>query len=285
VTQTTAIAEGIALRSPAGPRVVIDRVVTTATTSANGRPGTATASWERLVEGVTIVDADGTASPAQSCTSVVTGKAKAERTGDCDDLARQINQALPTEMRVRFPLPQVTTTPRGAFASVQEHENEYLDGLTTNNDDDGGIVGMDAVVFNDGAEKSRLLVQLASIRADSIFTRSPIPTFDTGTGPTADNGSAGGSTTSVPGGQEQTVTGESGGAGDLDGLGGGTGLTPVPVVAGGGAAGAPAGGVAGWLVGARGTRDALLAGGMWLLFAAALAGAWRRRRLIETMGG
>jgi hypothetical protein len=191
-------------------------------------------------------------------------------------------------MRVRFPLPKLTATPRGAFATVEEPENDFLDGLTTNNDDHAGIPGMEAIVFNDGGEKSRLLVQLATLRADSIFTRSPLPTFDLGGhGATS---TAGGDTdrgnTGAPG--STGVSGGVSGSDDLAATVSDPGPAPAPVVADG-ALGAPsataAPGVVGWLVGARSPGEAALAAGVWSLFAAALAVAWRRRRLIETLGG
>ena len=314
VTETTAVARGISLRNPGGAGAIsIDRVTAVATTVANGRPGTTKATWERTVEGVVISDGGAEQKPS-SCTTTFTAGAKEQSEGDCARLQRALN-GVSSRLKVRFPSPTVTATPRGAFARIEERDSDYLNSLTTNNDQSRAVPAMEAVIYNDGPEKGRLLVQMAAIDANSIFTRSglfaPLPTGTTtkvgpnvggevvrgetaggAAGSPEPSGAAGPSAASGGAG----VTGTSGSAslgGDESDLGlGGDGSDLAPSVAGGaegglaapGATGLPGQPVMGWLIGARAPREAALATGTWLLFAGALSSVWRRRRLIETVG-
>ena len=308
VTKSVAVAEGVAMGPAAGPRIAIKRITTTATTVANGRPGSSSVRWSRKVEGVSIVSPDGSSNPAQSCTTTASAS-KRSGAGDCDELARQINRALPAHIRVAFPNPAAVASPRGAFASVEETEESFLDGLTTNNDDLRAVPGMQAVVYNDGAEKSRLLVQFAATTANSIFTRSPLGGGGFGSGRTANGGgppagsdkprdaasfdaSAGVGTgagtgadakdSSDPAGVRGTAMLSSGSAGGAPGE-----AAPLAAITGYGAdqaSASPAERVLGWLVGSRSPGDAALAAGTWLLFAGALIGIWRRRRLLSILG-
>lgn len=312
VTETTTVARGISLREPGGKGTVsIKRVSATALTIANGRPGTSSASWTRTVEGVVMTDADGKPSQPQSCTTTMTtGKDRGD-SGDCEGLERQINQ-FTSRTQVRFPTPVMTATPRGAFARVEEQEKDYYNGLTTNNDQSRAVPAAEFTIFNDGPEKGRLLVQLAAIDANSIFTRSGLfeaPNLGTTTtvrgtpsgGTRGAGGTDGGTTDEGTGTAGATGSGASGGGGSL-GVGGESGTLGAGGVSGGddlapsvalgadsalggtgtGAVGSPP--VMGWLIGARGPREAALAIGVWLLFAGALSSVWRRRRLIETVG-
>lgn len=304
VTQTTATARGLSLSDPSGAgRVTIDRVTAVATTSANGRPGTTTATWTRTVEGVVLTDSNGDAQKQQSCTTtVVQGKQEISE-GNCSALQRQIN-SLSSRLEVRFPLPKITATPRGAFARVEERETDYLNSLTTNNDQSRAVPAMELVVHNDGPEKGRLLVQYAAIDANAIFTRSGLfDSFPTGTttvipngGTSTEEGGDTGTTAGTPGTTTTTpgtfvpgsgATGSSAAGGGV-GVGEGGVLSPAVATGAGGILGAPGTTgtqpVLGWLIGARTPREAALAIGIWLLFASALSSVWRRRRLIETVG-
>jgi hypothetical protein len=302
VTETTAVARGLSLGAPgAKGGVSIDRVTAVATTVANGRPGTTKATWTRTVEGAVISDNAGEEQRPRSCTTTVVAGAKARSEGDCAQLQQAINDAT-TRIQVRFPAPVLTATPRGAFARIEERETDYLNGLTLNNDQSRAVPAMEATIYNDGPEKGRLIAQYAAIDANSIFTRSGMPTFqdiddpitdpqDPGPTGSGDEGGADGASGGTPGSPGRWVAGDpgtAGSAGDL-GLGGADGVLDPSVAAGsdglagtsGGVAGQP---VLGWMMGARGPRDAALAAGIWLLFAGALTSAWRRRRLIETAG-
>lgn len=172
VTETMAQADGVLISVAGQPLFSIDRVTVTATTVANGRPGSASAEWVRVVEGASVLSPDGATSSPQSCTTTVVAGEDVQRSGDCDVLEEQINGALGTRMTVRFPLPEVVATDRGAFSSVQEAETDYLNGLTVNNDDRRSVPGVEILMTNDTNEKSRGLIQLAGVRANSIFTRS-----------------------------------------------------------------------------------------------------------------
>ena len=300
VTETTAVARGIALRDPSGKgSIAIKRVTAVATTFANGRPGSTQAIWERRVEGAVITN-DGQEQRPRSCTTTVATGRKDRSEGDCAALEAAIN-GLSSRLQVRFPMPRLTATPRGAFARVEERETDYLNSLTTNNDQSRAIPAMEVVLYNDGPEKGRLLVQMAAIDANATFVRSllsepptyvtPTPTggeTDGGSGTSTTTGGTAGGTTSgagdiAPGGEADFAAGDTGfgtgAAGDLaaEVAPGSSGLTAP----GTGTGALP---VMGWLIGARAPREAAMAIGIWLLFAGALMGAWRRRRLIETVG-
>ena len=301
VTETTAVARGLSLRAPGGKGgVSIDRVTAVATTVANGRPGTTKATWQRTVEGAVISDNAGEEQRPRSCTTTVVAGAKVRSEGDCGALQQAIN-SITTRVQVWFPAPVLTATTRGAFARIEERETDYLNGLTLNNDQSRAVPAMEVTIYNDGPEKGRLLAQYAAIDANSIFTRSAKPTFpdfdqptidkqDPGTTDSGADDGADGGTGGTPGSPGRWVEGDPGtaGAGDV-GIGGPDSALPPAVPLGsdglvgtsGGVVGQP---VLGWMIGARGPRDAALAAGIWLLFAGALTSAWRRRRLIETAG-
>ena len=298
VTETTAVARGLSLRAPGGNGgVSIERVTAVATTVANGRPGTTKATWQRTVEGAVISDNAGQEQRPRSCTTTVVAGAKARSEGDCGALQRAIN-SITTRVQVRFPAPVLTATPRGAFSRIEERDTDFLNGLTLNNDQSRAVPAMEVTIYNDGPEKGRLLAQYAAIDANSIFTRSSEPMFPDFGGPATGSGPGGGGGSSSFDGGEGGSAGTPGrwveGQAGTPGVAGGGGLggadsvlAPTTALGPGGLVGT--GGVAtghpvlGWLIGARGPRDAAMAAGIWLLFAGALSSMWRRRRLIATV--
>ena len=303
VTETTTVARGISLRDPSGRgSIEIERVTAVAKTVANGRPGSTQAVWERTVEDAVITH-NGDAQRPRSCTTTITAGRKEQSSGDCADLQRALN-SLSSRLQVRFPMPRLTATPRGAFARVEEQETDYLNSLTTNNDASRAIPAMEVLLYNDGPEKGRLLVQRAAIDANATFVRSllsdpmfptqPVTKVDTGDGDGGNdtstttrgsNGGAGTGAAAATTGAQGTVDGaDSGFASDVaEGALAADAATTVGALStpGGETGVAP---VMGWLIGARNPREAAMAVGIWLLFAGALMGAWRRRRLIETVG-
>ena len=300
VTETTAVARGISLHDPSGKgSIAIKRVTAVATTVANGRPGSTQATWERTVEGAVVTDG-GEAQRPRSCTTTITAGRKARSSGDCAQLERALN-GVSTRLQVRFPMPRLTATPRGAFARVEEQETDYLNSLTTNNDQSRAIPALEVVLYNDGPEKGRLLVQMAAIDANATFVRSLLsepPPYVTQP-PTGGEPGGGGSPASTSAGGTSGGATSGGTSGSVGGAGVGSevsafgadaaGPLAAGVAAGVGALTTPGSGtgvapVMGWLIGARGPRDAAMAVGIWLLFAGAGMGAWRRRRLIETVG-
>lgn len=309
ITESTADARGVRIGPSTGTHVTIGAVQTVAATVAGGRPGTTLARWERSLSGVRVQEGDGTESFASpGCSTVIEaagGKTPAlTESGNCNELIAQLNAALKGRAELRLPQPEITATPKGAFAAINKTQRDFLQASTLQNDDRKAIPGLEAIVFNDGEEKSRLVVQLAGVQANSIFLISnfgapepwvdedPVPTgsSDTGDGNTgnADTAGAGGGGGNKAGGSGPGVGADQ--APSLDDTGSAPpadDLPSAPAVAGGLAAtdvlATPipqriASGLR-WL--ARSPGEAALVGGMWLLFAAAVAATVRRCLLLR----
>lgn len=283
VSEARSSATGIELTSPDGSSASIGRVEATARTVAHGHAGTTEATWERVISGVQIRDAEG------EVTERLGGCSSSDEVDTCADLAAALNDALKIKMRIDLPRPDVITTPKGAFAGVQQSDADFYAGRTVYNQGTAfseeaasrAFPALQIVLFNDSVEKSRMLVQLAALQTNSIYTISPraaaVPA------PPIDK--------KLP-----EVSDPSNGAG-LGSLG--TDLTGVEVPALGGddevsavdalapeslAVAAPQ--LEGRLAFlARPARDAIMLGCVWLLCAAAAAGVIRRRELLRVIGG
>jgi hypothetical protein len=180
VTTATSTAGGIELAPPGAGSVSIVEVTATATTSAHGRPGTTKAKWERTLSGVVVRDAEG---------AVVQRVAECTTTAEedqCAALQKQVNDALGTRMRVDLFEPDVVRTPKGAFAGVQQSDGQFYNARTVNGQGtsftgEGGSRAAPAfqlTVYNDAVERSRLIVQLAAIQTNSIYTIAPKAEYD-----------------------------------------------------------------------------------------------------------
>lgn len=180
VTTTTATATGIRLAPPGGGTVSIAEVTATAQTSAHGRPKTAKATWERTLSGVVVRNAEGEVTQrVAECTTTA-------KEDQCGPLQKQINDALGSRMRVDLFEPAIVRTPKGAFAGVQQNDSQFFNARTvygqgTSFTNEGGSRAAPAfqlTVFNDSVERSRLLVQLAAIQTNSIYTIAPEASYD-----------------------------------------------------------------------------------------------------------
>lgn len=246
VTDTVAVAEDVGIGGAGLGSVSIGRVYARAITTAKGRPGTASATWTRTLDHVVVRDASG---------EVVFECSKAS---ECpvEQAIDAINEVLKTRVRVAAPEAHKVASPRGAFASVDESEGQYLDGLIANEDENRAIPGLEITVFNDGVRRSRLVLQLAALQSSSIYGISRLAEgeFDGGVLPPLPSVGPIAPPVSV-----------------LDGA-----LPPPP----------PAGGpivrigrTAVFLI--RSPKQAFLFGLFTLLFATAIAAAWRRAVLIR----
>lgn len=181
VTQVEAVASGIELPSPHGS-IVIGQVATTVQTVAHGRPGTAEAEWKRVISGVEVRDADG------EVVQRLGGCDSNEKEDLCAELEKEINSLLPMRVRLDLPRPDLQQTPKGALAGVQQNDGDFYGNRTVNNqgavfDGEGGTRAVPAAqitVFNDTQEKSRLVIQLAAVQASSIYTISQNDPFEEG---------------------------------------------------------------------------------------------------------
>ena len=165
VTKTTAIVKGVEISYTGLGTVAIDRVTAVATSAAHGTKGTASISWTRSFEGVSVMDAAG---------KVVFACAEGQ---PCDTNAAvaAMNSVLQTRVRVDLPKAELIASKGGAFAGLQESEGDFTNGLVANNESSRAVPAMQITVFNDGDEKSRLLIQLAGIQASSIYGISQLP--------------------------------------------------------------------------------------------------------------
>jgi hypothetical protein len=165
VTSTvTAEASGISLL---GGRLKIGHVLAVATAKAHGRAGTAVADYKRSVSEVTL---DGQKLCGDSC--------------PLQTIADAVNQALGNYLRVDFPTPDKTASPRGYQAVVRQplvreweavHLNLEPENLLT-------IPGMLVVFYHDNYTPGRLVVDLAGTEAEAHFGVFPSLNFGTDLG-------------------------------------------------------------------------------------------------------
>ncbi|HEX2295381.1 MAG TPA: hypothetical protein VHN37_08745 [Actinomycetota bacterium] len=285
VTTTTATAHGIELAPPGAGSVTVADVVATATTSAHGRPGTAKARWERTLSGVVVRDAEGAVTQrVGECTSTAPDD-------QCASLQQRINDALGTRMRVDLFRPDVVKTPGGAFAGVQQSDGQFFNARTVNGQGtsftgEGGsraAPALQVTVFNDSVERSRLLVQVAAIQTNSIYTIAPKAEYETATPvpvvddpappppapPAAPPPAADVVTTDLatpPDTDEATATGE---VADV--------AAPVAMPV------EEAPGVIAFF--ARGPVEGVMVAAIWILFGCAGGAVWKRRSLLEVVKG
>ena len=285
VTEVVAEAKGIEVPTPQGT-LSIAKVTSYATTVAHGHRGTAKTQWFRVISGVEVRDADG------EVTQTIGGCDSREKENPCEDLESEVNRLAPTRLRASLPKPSQEQTPRGAFAGVQQNDRDFYNSRTVNNqgavfeNEEGSrpVPGLELNVYNDGQEKSRLVLQLAAIQANSIYTISPEAPPDTK--PPVD----------VP----DVPEGAPAGTGSVGSLGGAaTGDVPIsdiPTADDAAIEDAPAptdavpvattqavDGVLAFL--RRTPQEALLVALVWLTFAGAGWALFRRHQLLKVLGG
>jgi hypothetical protein len=184
VTVAESSSAGIRIDLPGAATLEIAKASAKAVTTAHGRKGTATATWERAIEGVVAKDGTGKVvfeAPGCNTKLVHNGKevVQSGSTEGCDQLAEGVRKALQVNVRLRFPLPSVEATAKGAFASVGQSVADHAGETTVNNQ--GNIYAGDSAtrrtvpaiqidVYHDSIERSRDIVQLAGVEATSVFT-------------------------------------------------------------------------------------------------------------------
>jgi hypothetical protein len=273
VVITRATAAGIKLELPGGLVLTIGETVSTGTSAAHGRPGTTRAAWTRTVDGVTLVDQTGAkllSSPGCASSAVAVGGGRAQVSDTCRALSDQLNPLLQTRARVRFPMPELTASPRGAYAAVQMADGDYFEQRTMNDlgvvyrGDSTGLRPIPAVmteIYNDSTERSRTVTALAATQASSIFTVTPPPP--------AGGADFGGNSPPPP-----VTTGPAVGGSTGPGGNGGSVSPPVaPILAE----------QPGWLFFHRGLRDSLLLVSLAALMLAGATTAKRRRQLVQVL--
>jgi hypothetical protein len=282
-TSVRATTSGIEVTVPGIGSLQIAHVVARLGTVAHGTPGTGTAAYHRTISGVALVDPAGESilGPSACATDIeATGTTEPRVSDTCADLARAVNRITQTRLHLGFPMPDVTATPKGAYAAVQQTEADFF--VEKTGDDQGVVYPQDStalrptpavqvVAYNDLAERMRLVAQFAGVQADSIFNTTvdagpppPPPVDDAGAPPPVGVGPPVGQR--VDGSVPVTPTTDQ----------------PAPVVPGPAVA-QPMTGVVGWLFVHRSLQDALLVAGILGIAVAAGLLAYRRHQLLTAM--
>lgn len=189
LTTSTASAQNITIPIPGGTPLLVRQVDASATTQAHGRPGTASASYARKIQGFE--------SPSYSC----------DTSCDPQQVATAITQSLtsagllayalaPTPDRTYFP----NGTPGGYQAVVAKDKGLRVSEAAVNDDPTDTVAGLEIVYVNDnGQGRSRQIVQFAAVHAESHYGITLLPAALAATGGTsaaptrAARGPAGGS--------------------------------------------------------------------------------------------
>ncbi|MGH2725600.1 MAG: hypothetical protein ACRDKS_01355, partial [Actinomycetota bacterium] len=250
VTQSTAIAKGIELSFPGVGGLSIGRVTATALTVAHGRPGTARVQYTRKIQDVSVVDASGKETFA------------CQATCDPEQVADAVNTNLGVKLRMDVPPAEIIATTRGAFAGVEKTRRDYIGGLAQNNDDSRALPAIQLTINNDSAGKSRLLLQLAAIQANSTYGISLLPAEGSG-----DDGGFPGLPDTPPPPVAPPIGPESGG---------GVALPPQPRTN-------VTRGIRGAFLLARSPRDVAFVAMILAVIGGAIATAYRRQMLIERL--
>jgi hypothetical protein len=287
-TTVAATSSGIRVDIPAGGALHVGHVTASMTTRAHGVAGTTAATYTRSIRGVTVTDGKGnTVFGPEACTTTIQagGGAKPRAHDTCSALVKAIHPYIQNRVWLTFPMPETSASPKGAYATVQQSERDYLQERTVN--DQGVLYPKDSTavrpapalqveIFNDQAERSRLLAQFAAVQGDSVFTTS-------GQGPDGEVPPLGSQPTDTNGNPTDRGQGDGGATGPVDpgtdrAIDTADAPTTPPAVAL-----APTSGLAGWLFVHRSLRDALLLGSLLALAAGAVLLAFRRQRLLTAM--
>jgi hypothetical protein len=163
ITESTSIARGIELSLEGIGSLSIGRVTAISRTVAHGRPGTARVEYTRRIQDVTVTDASG--EETFSC----------QATCEPEAVADAVNETLGVKIRMDVPPAELIATPRGAFAGVEKSYRDFIGGQAQNNDSSRALPALQLTINNDSSGKSRLLVQLAAIQANSTYGISLLP--------------------------------------------------------------------------------------------------------------
>jgi hypothetical protein len=145
-----------------GDQVLIGRVTSIARTWAHGRPGTAGADYQRLIEDVKVRQPDG--SMQQVCTSPCRPALVADA----------VNRAPASRVRVDFPAAdaaRVHGTAGGYEALVVRDFNEQINNRVVNDEPDIRleVPAVEVTLMDDSRVRSRVVVALAATSAESHY--------------------------------------------------------------------------------------------------------------------
>jgi hypothetical protein len=152
-----AYVRGLEVAIPGTGTLRIANVEQTVTTKAHGRSRTAHVTWNRVIEGVQILDASGHVTYACGATC------------DADAVASRVNDAFGLQLHMIVPDPEIVATPRGAFAGFQKSYSQYINDLVMNNDSSHEMPAVELEIYNDWSDKSRVFLQLAAIQSTATY--------------------------------------------------------------------------------------------------------------------
>jgi hypothetical protein len=304
-TKSASSSSGVHIDVPGAGSIDIGKVSSEAVTVAHGRAGTATATWSRAIDGVTVKDASGAVvfQSGGCATKVVHDGKKLTASGStttCDQVAEGVRKALQVNVRLFFPTAAVQATPKGALAMVGQTDADQAKENTVN--DQGQLYAGDSStrrvvpalqieLYHDSIERSRDIVQLAGVESTAIFTvnRSPADA-------PCDTGGC------IPGGLDVLASPTGGGAASLAASSpsgasaptdGSSTATPGPAPQGVGAGArngparsrpvAPTPRAVGLILLRRSLGQGVLMAAFLVLAGAALAGVARRQRLLDLL--
>jgi hypothetical protein len=142
------------------------RISSHARSVAKGRSGTATSTYDRVFENVSM--------PGFACTT------------QCDPQAvvDALNARLPTSARAELPAFELTRTPRGARASALRDPWQHQQDIVLNNDGetDLEIPALRVTYFGDNAVRSRLILEFAASQANSAYSIYRLSALDDSNG-------------------------------------------------------------------------------------------------------
>lgn len=163
-SKVTSVARDVSVLAGA---LQIREVSATATATARGRKGTAKATWERAIYGVTI-----------------NGQRQCDQQCDPRQVFDAVNTAFGGKVTVLFPQPTITATPGGYEATVRRSEGHQLEEVLLNNEytDRLEVPAMVIMVVEDGPKASRTRIELAAVEAEARYGISVIGGGDGGIG-------------------------------------------------------------------------------------------------------
>ncbi|HEX9774926.1 MAG TPA: hypothetical protein VGB83_05030 [Actinomycetota bacterium] len=160
---TLAVVDNLSIEIPGVGELRIAEIRNAVTTAAAGMDGTADVAARATISGARILDASGAVVYAcEEC--------------DARVLARHVNDEFSHLMRIRVPKPDVIETKGGAFAAYREQMADYINDLVMNNDSSAAVPALHVEIYNDWAEKSRLVLQFAAIESSALYGVTSLPT-------------------------------------------------------------------------------------------------------------
>lgn len=167
VTRVESVVWGVSILD----RAFIGEIRAVAETAARGRPGTAGSTYETTVNNVHVVDERGRT--VHSCGWDTAGADDPDSRCDPGAVLRAINRTFASKIKVFGPSvaddPLTRGSPGGAQAVVIEDHFAYWSGRNVNFDGLREVPALEIVAYSDTTRASRVVVQLAAVRAESKY--------------------------------------------------------------------------------------------------------------------